>query len=238
MLSEGKDGGMSIENTEAPALTNRQKQILDCIRISIRDRGYPPSVREIGDTIGLKSSSSVPSHLTALERKGYLHRSSSSARALTVNEDLLDDELSPSAVSVDSVIEEEPIDEVFRNIVPVPLVGRVAAGEPILAEQNIEDTIGLPKQLVGDANSFMLTVSGESMIEAGILDGDIVVVTEQSTANNGDIVVAMIDDEATVKTFYKEDGRVRLQPQNPTMDPIYATDVTILGKVTALFRSI
>ena len=216
-------------------LTDRQKQILDFIRISIRDQGFPPSVREIGDAVGLKSSSSVHSHLTALENKGYLSRSSSSARALVVNEDLLDDDLS---VHVDSSIDDDPIDEVYRNITPLPLVGRVAAGTPILAEQNIEDTLGLPTQIVGDKNSFLLTVSGESMIEAGILDGDIVVVTEQNTARNGDIVVAMIDDSATVKTFYKEDGRIRLQPENPTMEPIYVTDVTILGKVTALFRTI
>ncbi|MGI6221068.1 MAG: transcriptional repressor LexA [Coriobacteriales bacterium] len=220
---------------DAPKLTDRQKQILDFIRISIRDKGFPPSVREIGDATGLKSSSSVHSHLTALEKKGYLKRDASSARALTVNEDLLDDELS---VRVDDVVVDEPIDEVYRNVVPLPLVGRVAAGSPILAEQNIEETLGLPKQIVGDANSFLLTVSGESMIEAGILDGDIVVVTEQSTARNGEIVVAMIDDEATVKTFYKEDGRIRLQPENSTMDPIYTTDAVILGKVTALFRSL
>ena len=218
-----------------PKLTDRQKQILDYIRISIRDRGFPPSVREIGDATGLKSSSSVHSHLTALEKKGYLKRDASSARALTVNEALLDDDLS---VRVDDVIAEEPADEVYRNVIPLPLVGRVAAGTPILAEQNIEETLGLPKQIVGDANSFLLTVSGESMIEAGILDGDIVVVTEQSTARNGEIVVAMIDDEATVKTFYKEADRIRLQPENSSMEPIYTTDAVILGKVTALFRTI
>ncbi len=218
-----------------PKLTDRQKQILDYIRISIRDRGFPPSVREIGDATGLKSSSSVHSHLTALEKKGYLKRDASSARALTVNEALLDDDLS---VRVDDVIAEEPVDEVYRNVIPLPLVGRVAAGTPILAEQNIEETLGLPKQIVGDANSFLLTVSGESMIEAGILDGDIVVVTEQSTARNGEIVVAMIDDEATVKTFYKEADRIRLQPENSSMEPIYTTDAVILGKVTALFRTI
>ena len=218
-----------------PKLTDRQKQILDYIRISIRDRGFPPSVREIGDATGLKSSSSVHSHLTALEKKGYLKRDASSARALTVNEALLDDDLS---VHVDDVIAEEPVDEVYRNVIPLPLVGRVAAGTPILAEQNIEETLGLPKQIVGDTNSFLLTVSGESMIEAGILDGDIVVVTEQSTARNGEIVVAMIDDEATVKTFYKEADRIRLQPENSSMEPIYTTDAVILGKVTALFRTI
>ena len=216
-------------------LTDRQKQILDCIRIAIRDTGYPPSVREIGEITGLKSPSSVHSHLKALTRKGYLTRNGSSARALVVNEDLLDDELS---VHADDVIEETADEEALRNVVAVPLVGRVAAGAPILAEENIEDTMGLPKQLVGDENSFMLTVSGESMIEAGILDGDVVVVKEQSTANNGDIVVAMIDDSATVKTFYREADCIRLQPQNSSMEPIYTTDAVILGKVTALFRSL
>ena len=216
-------------------LTDRQKQILDCIRIAIRDTGYPPSVREIGEITGLKSPSSVHSHLKALTRKGYLTRNGSSARALVVNEDLLDDELS---VHADDVIEETADEEALRNVVAVPLVGRVAAGAPILAEENIEDTMGLPKQLVGDENSFMLTVSGESMIEAGILDGDVVVVKEQNTANNGDIVVAMIDDSATVKTFYREADCIRLQPQNSSMEPIYTTDAVILGKVTALFRSL
>lgn len=218
-------------------LTPRQKQILDYIRESVRERGYPPSVREIGDAIGLKSSSSVHSHLTALEKKGYLSRSSSSARALTVNESMLEPDVEDTGSGEQETLDPE-VEEVYRNVVPMPLVGRVAAGTPILAEQNIEETIGLPKQIVGDGNSFLLTVYGESMVDAGILDGDIVVVMEQSTAENGDIVVALIDDEATVKTFYKEDGRIRLQPQNKSMDPIYADDIKILGKVTALFRTI
>ena len=221
-------------------LTPRQKQILDYIRESVKERGYPPSVREIGDAIGLKSSSSVHSHLTALEKKGYLSRSSSSARALTINEAMLEpeDPAEKEQPAGEEAERDPAIEEVYRNVVPIPLVGRVAAGTPILAEQNIEDTIGLPKQIVGDSNSFLLTVSGESMIDAGILDGDVVVVTEQNTAENGDIVVALIDDEATVKTFFREDGRIRLQPQNPSMDPIYADDIKILGKVTALFRTI
>ncbi len=210
-------------------LTQRQQQVLDCIKESIKENGYPPSVREICAKVGLKSSSSVQSHLDALERKGYLKRNSSSARALTV-------ESSKDADQGFSAEDAQVLEEVSRNTVPLPLVGKVAAGSPILAEQNIEEVIGLPKQLVGDANSFMLTVSGESMIEAGIFDGDIVVVTEQKSANNGEIVVAMIDGEATVKVFYKEDGRIRLQPANSTMEPIYADDVQILGKVKALIR--
>ncbi len=216
-------------------LTDRQRQVLDFIRASIRDNGFPPSVREIGDALGLKSSSSVQSHLNALEKKGYIERASSSARALTVNDQLVAE---LPDIDPEDLPDIEPMDEVFRNVVPLPLLGRVAAGVPILAEQNIEETIGLPTQIVGDANSFLLTISGESMIEAGIFDGDIVVVREQSTASDGDIVVAMIDDEATVKTFFREPDCIRLQPQNPTMEPIYSTDVTILGKVTALFRTI
>ncbi len=234
----------------ARELTDRQREILEVIRKSLQDRGYPPSVREIGEAIGLKSSSSVQSHLNALVKKGYLTRGSSSARALTINsnasggakasEPSADEEsgVEKSAGEAARASDESPVEEVYRNVVPIPMVGRVAAGTPILAEQNIEETLGMPKQIVGDGNSFLLTVSGESMIDAGILDGDVVVVSEQSDAGNGDIVVAMLDNEATVKTFYREDGRVRLQPQNPTMDPIYAQDVTILGKVTALFRTI
>ena len=216
-------------------LTDRQKQILKIICTTIRDKGFPPSVREIGDVIGLKSSSSVHAHLRALEKKGYIRRDTASARAIMLNENMIDDDI--LGIPDEDVIEDEEA-RVYEDIVPLPLVGRVAAGTPILAEQNIEETIGLPKEIVGDNSSFLLTVSGESMIEAGILDGDIVVVREQHTANNGDIVVAMIDDSATVKTFYKEADCIRLQPQNPTMDPIYVKDVTILGKVTALFRTI
>ncbi len=227
-------------------LTNRQREIFEYIKQASKEKGYPPSVREIGEAVGLKSSSSVQSHLNALVKKGYLTRSSSSARALSINKDAANDETTNSSLAdskehkkaKDKTVSSDINDELYRNIVAMPLVGKVAAGTPILAEQNVEETLGMPKQIVGDHNSFLLTVSGESMIEAGILDGDIVVVSEQKSANNGDIVVAMINNEATVKTFYKEDGRIRLQPQNSTMEPIYATDVSILGKVTALFRTI
>ncbi len=186
-------------------LTNRQREIFEYIKQASKEKGYPPSVREIGEAVGLK---------------------------------LVDSKEHKKAKDKDKIVSTDINDEVYRNIVAMPLVGKVAAGTPILAEQNVEETLGMPKQIVGDHNSFLLTVSGESMIEAGILDGDIVVVSEQKSANNGDIVVAMINNEATVKTFYKEDGRIRLQPQNSTMEPIYATDVSILGKVTALFRTI
>ncbi|MDR3052314.1 MAG: transcriptional repressor LexA [Coriobacteriales bacterium] len=209
-------------------LTNRQREILDYLRTATAKNGYPPSVREIGDAIGLSSSSTVHTHLHALENKGYIRRDSSAARALVI--------LDPATIEESSSLSDEP--DVFRNVVTLPLVGRVAAGAPILAEQNIEETYPLPSQIVGDSSSFMLTVKGESMIEAGILDGDYVVVKEQPTANNGDIVVALLDDEATVKTFYREPNRIRLQPENQTMDPIYTTDVTILGKVVALLRAL
>ncbi|MGV8082596.1 MAG: transcriptional repressor LexA [Coriobacteriia bacterium] len=201
-------------------LTRRQQQILDFIRAEVHRCGYPPSVREIGEAVGLSSSSTVHSHLAALEAKGFLRRDPTKPRALEV----LDFRETDQAIDVGEV----------RML---PLVGQVAAGAPILAAENIEQTIPLPAEMVGES-TFILKVRGESMIEAGILDGDFVVVRQQPTANNGDIVVALIDDEATVKTFYKEADRIRLQPENSAMDPIYVRDVTILGKVMALFRRI
>lgn len=199
-------------------LTGRQQQILDFIRSEIHRVGYPPSVREIGEAIGLSSSSTVHSHLAALESKGYIRRDPSKPRALEV----LDFRDNDAAVD-------------YGTVYSVPLVGEVAAGQPILAAENIEQTLPLPAEFSGE-QTFILKVRGESMIEAGIFEGDYVVVRQQNTANNGDIVVAMIGDEATVKTFYREPDRIRLQPENATMEPIYARDVTILGKVVALFR--
>jgi len=199
-------------------LTKRQQEILDYIRAEIHRCGYPPSVREIGEAVGLSSSSTVHSHLAALESKGFLRRDPSKPRALEV---------------FDYRETERGID--FGSVRAVPLVGQVAAGQPILAAENIEQTMSLPAEMADDA-TFILRVRGDSMIDAGIFDGDFVVVRQQPDANNGDIVVAMIEDEATVKTFYRESDRIRLQPENPTMDPIYARDVTVLGKVVALFR--
>lgn len=199
-------------------LTKRQQQILDFIRAEIHRCGYPPSVREIGEAVGLSSSSTVHSHLAALESKGFLRRDPSKPRALEV---------------LDYRETERGID--YGSVRAVPVVGSVAAGQPILASENIEQTLSMPTEIVGDS-TFILRVRGESMIEAGIMDGDFVVVRQQPTADNGQIVVAMIDDEATVKTFYREADRVRLQPENSSMEPIYARDVTILGKVVALFR--
>jgi repressor LexA len=201
-------------------LTKRQEEILDFIRGEVHRRGYPPSVREIGEAVGLSSSSTVHSHLAALETKGFVRRDPSKPRALEV----LDFRDTEAAVDMGQVY-------------AVPLVGHVAAGEPILAAENIEETVPLPAQFAGDS-TFLLRVRGDSMIEAGILEGDLVVVRQQRTAENGDVVVAMIEDEATVKTFYREADRIRLQPENSTMEPIYSRDVEVLGKVTALFRRI
>ena len=208
---------MSDHSTD---LTRRQQQVLDYVRDEINRRGFPPSVREIGEAVGLSSSSTVHSHLTALESKGYIRRDPTKPRAL----ELLD--YRDTAAAVD-----------YGRVRAVPLVGEVAAGAPILAEENIEETVPLPEDMASES-SFILRVKGESMIEVGILDGDYVVVRQQNTATNGDIVVALIEDEATVKTFYKESERVRLQPENSALEPIYARDVQILGKVIALFRKI
>ena len=194
---------------------DNQQKILEFIKSEVQTKGYPPSVREIGDAVGLKSTSTVHGHLTRLEKKGLLHRDSMKPRAMEV----LGEDLFPRVAAI-----------------PVPLVGRVTAGIPILAEENIEENIALPESMVGEGTFFVLLVKGESMITAGILDGDYVVVRQQPDARNGDIVVAMIDDEATVKRFFKENGIFRLQPENPTMQPILVPEVTILGKVVSLFR--
>jgi SOS regulatory protein LexA len=201
-------------------LTRRQHEILDYIRSEIHRRGFPPSVREIGEAVGLSSSSTVHSHLAALEKKGFIRRDPSKPRALEV---------------LDYRDTERAVD--YGAVQAVPVVGSVAAGAPILAAENIEQTVPLPAEFAGDA-TFILRVRGESMIDAGILDGDFVVVHQQPTADDGDIVVAMIDDDATVKRFFRESGRIRLQPENPSMDPIYAREVTVLGKVIALFRRV
>lgn len=215
---------LSAERTSMPykrELTPRQRQILDFIRSEIHRRGFPPSVREIGEAVGLSSSSTVHSHLAALEAKGLIRRDPAKPRALEV---------------LDYRDTERGVD--YENVQAVPVVGEVAAGVPILAAENIEATLPLPASFAGE-ETFVLKIKGESMIEAGILDGDYVVVRQQSTAEDGDVVVAMIDEEATVKRFFREAGRIRLQPENATMEPIYADehdDFAILGKVVALFR--
>ena len=215
--------------TKSQALTKRQIAILDFIIQQIRIKGYPPSVREIGEAVGLQSSSTVHSHLTQLEQKGYIKRDPTKPRAIMILKDSSGDEdfyTTPSAEN-----------DTFEEMVSLPLVGQVAAGQPILAEENVEDTIPFPMRFIRHNDSFLLKVKGDTMINVGIFDGDLIIVAPAQVAANGEIVVALIDDEATVKTFYKEKGRIRLQPENDSMEPIYATDVQILGKVIGLFRT-
>lgn len=199
-------------------LTKRQQEILDFIRAEVHRKGFPPSVREIGEAVGLSSSSTVHAHLSAIEAKGYIRRDPSKPRALEV---------------FDYRDNDRGID--YGKVRAIPLVGQVAAGEPILAAENIEATMCFPAEMT-DESTFILRVRGDSMIDAGILDGDYVVVRQQNTASNGEIVVAMLDEEATVKRFFREADRIRLQPENSSLEPIYSTDVTVLGKVVALFR--
>ena len=204
-------------------ISSRQLAILEFIRNEVRSKGYPPSVREIGEAVGLASSSTVHGHLDRLEKKGLIRRDPTKPRAI----ELLGQEESDSA-------------NLFTHtIARVPVVGKVTAGVPSTAMENIEDYFPLPQHYVGDDKVFMLSVIGDSMIEAGIHSGDYVIVRQQQTADNGDIVVAMTEeDEATVKTFYKEKDHVRLQPENPTYEPLRLNHVTILGKVIGLFRDV
>lgn len=197
-------------------LSGRQRQILEYIQKCVEEKGYPPSVREIGQAVGLSSSSTVHGHLSRLEQKGYLRRDPTKPRAIEL--------LSPEHRRV-------PYQQ-------VPVVGRVTAGQPILAVENVETYIPLSKELFGEDELFVLKVRGDSMIEAGILDGDWVIVRRQATAENGDIVVAMIEEEATVKRFFREQGHIRLQPENPTMEPIIVDRVEILGLVVGLIRKL
>ena len=209
-------------------LGKRQLAIYDFIRSYSDEHGYPPSVREIGAAVGLASPSTVHMHLKVLEEQGLIKRDSKKPRTIEV--------MGKQAASGQHLA--EVTQDVDHDVITLPVVGRVAAGTPILAEQNIEDRLSLPTSVVGDASSFVLRVRGESMVNAGIFDGDYIVVKEQSDAHDGEIVVALIDDSATVKTFYREPGRIRLQPENDTMEPISVESPTILGRVTALIRSV
>ncbi|MCR8907453.1 MULTISPECIES: transcriptional repressor LexA [Atopobiaceae] len=209
-------------------LGKRQLAIYDFIKSYSDEHGYPPSVREIGAAVGLASPSTVHMHLKALESQGLIKRDSKKPRTIEVMGKSEEGDEPLATVSQD----------VDHDVIRLPLVGRVAAGVPILAEQNIEDTLSLPTSIVGDASSFILRVRGESMINAGIFDGDYIVVKEQHEAHDGEIVVALIDDSATVKTFYRERDRIRLQPENDSMEPIYVDNPVILGRVTALIRSV
>jgi len=205
--------------TMYPDLSLRQTNILDFIKEEIRKKGYPPAVREIGEAVGLASSSTVHGHLQTLEDKGYIRRDPTKPRAI----EILD--------STSDILE-------AKKVVHIPIVGRVMAGQPILAVENLEGTFPLPADMVGQDVVFMLKVQGESMIGAGILDGDFIVVRQQNEARNGEIVIALIGDEATVKRFYKERTLIRLQPENPSMEPIYSQNVSVLGKVIGVFRNI
>ena len=212
-------------------LGKRQIAIYDFIRTYTDEHGYPPSVREIGAAVGLASPSTVHMHLKVLEERGLIKRDSKKPRTIEVMDDRADKDDSQQPLA-------KVTEDVASNVIRLPLVGRVAAGVPILAEQNVEETLALPTSVVGDASSFVLRVRGESMINAGIFDGDYIVVKEQHDAHDGEIVVALLDDSATVKTFYRERDRVRLQPENDMMSPIYVENPVILGRVTALIRSI
>lgn len=197
-------------------ITDKQREILEYIKEMILKKGYPPAVREICEAVHLKSTSSVHSHLESLEKNGYIRRDPTKPRTI----EILDDDFALTR----------------RELVNVPVIGTVAAGVPILAEQNIEDYLPIPAEILPNKQVFMLKVKGNSMIEAGIYNGDKVIVAKQPNAENGDKVVALVDDSATVKTFYKENGHFRLQPENSSMDPIILDQVEILGKVIGLFR--
>ena len=197
-------------------ITEKQSQILEYIKSEILNKGYPPSVRDICQAVNLKSTSSVHSHLETLEKNGYIRRDPTKPRTI----EIIDDNFNL----------------VRREVVNVPMVGTVAAGQPILAIENIDNYFPIPSEYMPNEETFMLKVKGESMINAGILDGDNILVKRQNTARNGDMVVALVDDSATVKTFYKENGHIRLQPENDDMDPIIVPDCEIIGKVFGVFR--
>lgn len=222
---------MSQRSDSPPAtgLTERQRTILQVIRTSVSTRGYPPSIREIGDAVGLNSTSSVAHQLRTLERKGYLRRDPNRPRAVDVRGV---DDAAPARVT------EVAGSDALPEPAFVPVLGRIAAGGPILAEEAVEDVFPLPRELVGEGSLFLLKVVGDSMVDAAICDGDWVVVRQQNVADNGDIVAAMIDGEATVKTFKRTGGQIWLMPHNPVFDPIPGNDAVILGKVVTVMRRI
>jgi repressor LexA len=217
---------------DGDGLTQRQRRVLEVIRDSIERRGYPPSVREIGEAVGLSSASSVAHQLSVLQKKGWLRRDPNRPRALDVR--LPGD----TPRSVPALNELAAGAEELPAATYVPLVGRIAAGGPVLAEQAVEDVFPLPRELVGEGTLFMLKVVGDSMVEAAICDGDWVVVRQQATAENGEIVAAMIDGEATVKTYKRRDGHVWLLPHNPAYEPIPGDDATVLGRVVSVLRRV
>jgi len=218
------------KNASGGGLTERQRTILQVIRASVSSRGYPPSIREIGDAVGLTSTSSVAHQLRTLEKKGFLRRDPNRPRAVDVRG--ADDVVTPIA-NTDVAGSDALPEPTF-----VPVLGRIAAGGPILAEEAVEDVFPLPRELVGEGSLFLLKVVGDSMVDAAICDGDWVVVRQQNVADNEDIVAAMIDGEATVKTFKRTRGQVWLMPHNPAFDPIPGNDAAVLGKVVTVIRKI
>jgi len=211
-------------------ITDKQLNILKYIQSEVQKKGYPPSVREIGAAVGLKSTSTVHGHLSRLEAKGYIRRDPTKPRAIEVllpGEEFGDGDISTNVTS---------LDDHRQSISMVPIVGTVTAGQPILAVENIEDRFPLPADFVDDGEYFMLKISGDSMIEIGIMDHDLVLVRKQENAKNGEVVIALLDDSATCKTFYKEENRIRLQPENSTLSPIYSQDVSVLGIVKGVYR--
>jgi repressor LexA len=235
---------VAVETPDRPdpdhVLTWRQRKVLQVIRDSVQKRGYPPSMREIGEAVGLTSTSSVSYQLSTLQKKGYLHRDVGRPRTVEVRlpgHSPIRPEGKPEG-EADAELAATSFDIPSQEAIYVPLVGRIAAGGPILAEQSVEDVFPLPRQLVGEGTLFLLKVAGDSMINAAIADGDWVVVRQQPDALNGDIVAAMIDGEATVKTFKKSDGHVWLMPHNPSYAPILGDESSILGKVVAVLRRV
>ncbi|MGF2947346.1 transcriptional repressor LexA [Mycobacterium sp. Lab-001] len=224
-MSDSKDASAG-----GSSLTERQRTILNVIRASVTSRGYPPSIREIGDAVGLTSTSSVAHQLRTLERKGYLRRDPNRPRAVDVR--------GADETTVPAPATEVAGSDALPEPTFVPVLGRIAAGGPILAEEAVEDVFPLPRELVGEGTLFMLKVVGDSMVEAAICDGDWVVVRQQHVADNGDIVAAMLDGEATVKTFKRAGGQIWLMPHNPAFDPIPGNDATVLGKVVTVIRKI
>jgi repressor LexA len=206
----------------ADSISKKQQMILDFLKDEVSKKGYPPSVREICLAVGLKSTSTVHTHLTRLEELGYIRRDPTKPRAI----EIFDMNEQPQVSELDAA----------RNTTFVPIIGEITAGQPILAVESFEDTFPIPTDFMDEGNYFMLRIKGDSMIEAGIFDRDFVLVRQQNDATNGDIIVALLDDSATVKTFYKEKNRVRLQPENESMSPIYVEDIKILGRVKGVFR--
>ena len=226
-----KDSTVNETSEAIPLLTSRQRTILDFIRDRVNEKGFPPSVREIGEAVGLTSTSSVAHQLRVLEEKGYLRRDPNTPRAMLVTDDAqpLPEEETEESVSAAALPD---------SLVPVPLLGQIAAGAPILADENETETFPLPRELVGDGDLFLLRVKGDSMIDAAICDGDFVVIRSQQTAENGEIVAALLDDEATVKTLSRRDGHVWLLPANDSYAPIPGDDARVMGKVVSVFRKL